>query len=204
MNKLNLEYSSMLQGEFEPTKLNLLFTFQVNCPGCFFYGFPLVNELYKEHKNEISILGLSTAFEDFELNTLENTKLLLDKREVVGETKKALNLQGLELYPKTIGFPIAMDRLCSQDEFIIDENVDSICNLNSNYAILPNVEQQAARKNIKDYLGKNSTIPATFTLNQFRGTPSFVLFNQEYGILEYWFGHKEPKFINEILAKWIS
>ncbi|MCF6193637.1 MAG: hypothetical protein L3J46_04805 [Kangiellaceae bacterium] len=204
MNKLNLEYSSILQGEFKSTELNLLFTFQVNCPGCFFYGFPLVNELYKEHKNEMTILGLSTAFEDFELNTEENTKLLLEKSELVGETKKALNQQGFELYSKTIDFPIAMDKLYSRDEFITDKNVESICNLNPNYSIWPYVEQRAMRKNMTDYLGKYSTIPATFTLNQFRGTPTFILFNQQYTILEHWFGHKEPHAINELLAKWIT
>lgn len=204
MTKLNLEYSSVLRGEFKPTKINLLFTFQVNCPGCFFYGFPLVNELYKKHKNEISILGLSTAFEDFELNTVENTKLLLDRREVIGETKKALHQQGFDLYPNTIDFPIAMDKLCSQDEFITDENIESICKLNPNYKNYLEIEQQAMRKNVEDYLGRNSKISATFTLNQFRGTPTFVLFNQEYGIVEHWFGHKERQAINEILARWIN
>lgn len=90
MAKLNLQYSSVLQVEFNSTKLNLLFTFQLNCLGCFFYGFPLVDELYKKYKNKISILGLSTAFENFEVHTEENTKLLLEKGEVVGETKKSI------------------------------------------------------------------------------------------------------------------
>ena len=92
MKKLRLEYASLLQGEFAPGKRNLLFVFQVNCPGCFFYGFPMVNNLQKTFGEQLSFLGLSTAFEDFELNTHANTSLLLSEKKLVGETKKAAEL----------------------------------------------------------------------------------------------------------------
>ena len=36
----------------------------------------------------VPIVAIATAFEDFDLNTVENTRLLLETGETVGETKK--------------------------------------------------------------------------------------------------------------------
>ena len=66
-------------------KINVAFVFQVNCPGCFIYGIPLLNELFKKYEKEIGFISISTAFEDFELNTEANTIELLNKGELVGE-----------------------------------------------------------------------------------------------------------------------
>ena len=203
MRTLKLKYNSLLQGDFKLGKLNFLYTFQVNCPGCFFYGFPVVNELFLKHKDKVNFLGLSTAFEDFEFNTRENTVLLLKEKTLIGEAKKALREHGFESYPQKIDFPVAMDVLCDHKEFITKKNIESICNLNPNYAIWPDFEQGVMQKNIEDYLVRNPKIPATFTLNQFRGTPTFILFDEQYDVLEHWFGHKKPQEINEILQKWL-
>ena len=35
MDKIDLNYSKELQGEFKLNKINILLVFQVNCPGCF-------------------------------------------------------------------------------------------------------------------------------------------------------------------------
>ena len=203
MKTLKLEYSSLLQGDFKIGKLNLLFAFQVNCPGCFFYGFPVVNELFLQYQEKVNFLGLSTAFEDFELNTFENTELLISSSGLVGETKKALKEHGYNDYPQKIDFPIAMDKMNSKDEFITQKNLEDICKLNPNYVIWPEFEQEQMQNNIKQYLSQNTKIPSTFTLNQFRGTPTFVLFDEKYSVLEHWFGHKKPQEIKEILYKWL-
>ena len=77
--KLHLHYSRELQGKFSLKELNFLFVFQVNCPGCFLYGIPTVNQLYLEFGSQVGFLGLSTAFEDFEFNSRENTVKLLEE-----------------------------------------------------------------------------------------------------------------------------
>lgn len=203
MKTLKLAHSSLLQGDFKQGDLNFLFTFQVNCPGCFFYGFPILNELCLKYEDQINFLGLSTAFEDFELNTEENTKALLEQNIIIGEVKKAFEDQGLDKYPQRVNFPVAMDLLQTSEEFITDENIESICNLNPNYSIWPEFEQKQLQKNIVDYLSKNPLIPVTFTLNQFRGTPTFVIFDGDYKVLDHWLGYKQPEEIKGILGKWL-
>ena len=103
MRRLNLHIDKMVQGEFHPKKLNLLLLFQVNCPGCFVYALPTFNQLYEKYNQQIGFIALSTAFENFDLNTHQNTKLLVDKGELIGETKKALHQQGIELSKKSLG-----------------------------------------------------------------------------------------------------
>jgi Redoxin len=108
MNKFRLYVDHILQGDFTPSKINLVFVFQVNCPGCFIYGFPQMNKLYEKYKeNDFKVLGLATAFEDFELNNTKNVELLLTQQKTVGQTKAVIG----GIFPEEIKFPIAVDSL---------------------------------------------------------------------------------------------
>ncbi|MEO0406976.1 MAG: hypothetical protein AAF289_06460 [Cyanobacteria bacterium P01_A01_bin.135] len=106
----HLKLAQVLQGEFDIKALNLLVVFQVNCPGCFLYALPLAARLHDQHGDRVNVLGLSTAFEDFDLNTAENTRRLLESGEVVGMTKQYWQRQGESRYGVPIRFPVAFDR----------------------------------------------------------------------------------------------
>ena len=96
----NLKVSKWVQGmdtnlDKQNDSIVVVEVFQVNCPGCFAYGIPESIEIYNKYKSEgVSVLGMATAFEDFDKNTLENLQLLLETGETVGETKKMLNQYG--------------------------------------------------------------------------------------------------------------
>ena len=96
----NLKVSKWVQGlptnfDQEKDHIVLVEVFQVNCPGCFLYGIPEAIEIYnKYHSEGVSVLGVATAFEDFDKNTLENLELLLKTGEVIGDTKEGLRQNG--------------------------------------------------------------------------------------------------------------
>ena len=190
MQKLKLHHDSPLLGKYDLKKLNFLFVFQVNCPGCFFYGIPIVNRLYTEFGSQISFLGLSTAFEDFEYNTRNNTEKLLRKNQTVGETKKALEQQGMKEYDHLIKFPVAMDTLANSS-FNFKEGAQIICETNPNYTTWPKTEQKELEKKVLEYLNNQEAVSLTFTLNQMRGTPTMLVFNDAFEILYHKFGHGE-------------
>jgi len=107
MDIFHLAVGELLQGELRTNARTLLLVFQVNCPGCFSYALPLAEAIHRdEDRLGLSVLALSTAFEDFELNTLENTHALVDRGDLVGETQRTL---GMRKYPGTISFPVATD-----------------------------------------------------------------------------------------------
>ncbi|APD06299.1 hypothetical protein UJ101_00762 [Flavobacteriaceae bacterium UJ101] len=189
MKKLELHFNQELQGRFELGKLNLLLVFQVNCPGCFSYALPLFNQLYKQFNKDVSFLALSTAFEDFDKNTNENTKKMIENGVLIGETKKFMNNQGFVKLPYSLDFPIAMDKFRFNDSKDLDYAVHAICNINPNYVLWSQFEKEALQNKVRNYLESLDKIALTFTLNQLRGTPSFVLFNAKYEILNNWFGH---------------
>ena len=57
--------------------------------------FQMQLKIYEKYKDEgVRVLGLATAFEDFDKNNLDNLKMLLETGEVVGETKSALAQYG--------------------------------------------------------------------------------------------------------------
>ena len=191
MKNLELHFEHELQGRFELNELNLLLTFQVNCPGCFFYALPLFQSLYQQyHEKKVSFLALSTAFEDFELNTKENTESLIKSGTLIGETKKALSQQGIEKLPFAMDFPIAMDKTITEEKDL-NAMANNICLLNPNFQSWSVVEQQDLLNRVLEYLKQLKHVAITFTSNQSRGTPTVVLFNKQKEVLHHWFGHVE-------------
>jgi hypothetical protein len=197
---IRLEIDRVLQGAFDLQALNLLFVFQVNCPGCFLYGFPLVNTLYWQYRDlGLNVLGLSTAFEDFAYNTAANTELLLTQQQTVGETCQAIG----EKYPQAIDFPIAVDRLTTGADLTTPSNIDFLA-ANHNLESLSIAEQSAIRHNMTADLQKITQVSATFTLNQLPGTPTFLLIDQNLELLDGWFGHKPETEINQRITQCLS
>ncbi len=191
MRSIELHIKEFIQGDFKLKPLNLLFVFQVNCPGCFFYAFPVLNKLYAnlDHTN-LSFLGLSTSFEDFDKNTFEATKKLVEKGELIGETKKAMAAQHVQKLLYAINFPIAMDEKVTEIEDM-EHAINHICNLNPNYKIWAKFDQEELQQKVGQYLNALEYTSLTFTLNQLKGTPSLILFNADYEILDDWFGMVE-------------
>ena len=189
--KLELKFSEVLQGEFAIKPINMLLTFQVNCPGCFLYALPIEQEIYENHASDkLNVFALSTAFEDFELNTTENTRSLLREKKLVGETRKALNLRGVQKYPHPLDFTVLMEELVDRTEFINQENLKEIWRQNPIFENGHNPESEKLKTEFVNYLSRYEKIPYTFTVNQFAGTPTWVIFDEEYKILAKWFGHK--------------
>ena len=178
----------MIQRKFNPQKLNLLLMFQVNCPGCFVYALPIFNELYEKYHEQIGFIALSTAFEDYDLNTVEHTKALVDQGELVGETKKALAQRGIDKLPYELQFPIGMDAHLEAGQY--EELAEQICHLNPNYPVWAQYDQDLLREKVMVYLKNQDKVSLTFTANQFRGTPTIALFNDNDELLNSWFGHQ--------------
>lgn len=202
MNNLHLYKGEQIQGEFQIKKINALLTFQVNCPGCFLYALPFFNELYKKYNDNIGFLALSTAFENFDLNTTQNTKNLIENGILIGHTKKALYEYGIDSYSTDLLFPIAMDKKMEQSEK--EELVSQICHLNPNYITWSSYDQGLLKSRVTSYINALPEVSLTFTANQFRGTPTIVVFNEKKEILKSWFGHQPKSMIEEAIKSYIS
>ncbi|HNP95824.1 MAG TPA: hypothetical protein PKJ63_09345 [Cyclobacteriaceae bacterium] len=188
MQRISLHYDKVLKGEFGLKRLNFLFVFQVNCPGCFLYGFPLVSKLFEKYCHQISFLGLSTAFEDFELNNEANSRLLVEQGEFVGETKKAFWQQGITSFPGSIRFPIAMDKMAGST-FDYHTAALRVCELYPNFSGRAPFEKERTIQNVIKYLSNQESLSLTFTLNGLRGTPTFLLFNDAFEVVHHSFGY---------------
>ncbi len=198
---IQLKIDRVLQGSFDLKALNLLFVFQVNCPGCFIYGFPLVNKLYwKYRESGLNVLGLSTAFEDFEYNTAVNTELLLTQRQTVGATRQALG----EDYAQAIDFPIAVDQVTTGTALATPANIELVCEAIAGFGNSSRLEQEALPQKVKAYLQKSTQTSATFTLNHLPGTPTFLLVDQNLKLLEGWFGHTPEADVVQRIEKHIN
>ena len=131
----NLKISKWVQGmdtnfDKEGDNIVLVEVFQVNCPGCFMYGIPEAIEIHNKYKADgVTVLGVATAFEDFDKNTLANLELLVNTGEVVGETQKMLSQYGQLQDNKMkfkIPYPIAMDSLIKQTDDVSKEKMDAM------------------------------------------------------------------------------
>ena len=161
--------------------------FQVNCPGCFMYGIPESIEIHNKYKSEgVSVLGMATAFEDFDKNTLENLQLLLETGETVGETKKMLSQYGESGGDKIsykIPYPVAMDSLIKQSGEASKEKMDSLIkNQIPNFDEQPEDYKNQIYDKVKGYFISKEFSAETFEMYALPGTPSSILVDRK-GIL---------------------
>jgi thiol-disulfide isomerase/thioredoxin len=165
----------------------LVEVFQVNCPGCFLYALPEAVELHRKYADAgVIVLGVATAFEDFDKNTLENLRRLVERNEVVGETFKALSQHGqLDQcrLPYRIPFPLAMDQLIERQDEISDTDIlDFIHGRLPNFEHQPDAYRQQIAKQVRSYLESLRYRAATFECFQLKGTPSQILVDKQ-GVL---------------------
>jgi len=188
----NLGVSEWIQGtptniDQEKDKIVVVEVFQVNCPGCFMHAIPEAIDIYNKYKDDgVRVLGIATAFEDFDLNTLKNLKMLAETGEVIGETQKALSMYGQlqdNKLPFKIPFPLGMDNLTKVSG---DVNQDQI--MKFIYAQLPDFDSQPEDyknqiiQRVKDHLTSKEYSAETFEKFSLQGTPSTILVDRK-GIL---------------------
>lgn len=203
-DKFQLRYSEIVQGDFALDDLNLMLVFQVNCPGCFAYALPVAMRLYEEYKDcGIKILGLSTAFEDFDLNTLGNTIRLAERGEVIGETQKMLERAGYSKFPLTIPFDIAFDELLPNDMTHLEEDIERFCRNNPEFNAQDAESKRTIKEQLKEYFSKKTMRAFTFDTNHLKGTPTWVLFDREKNLHYESFGHKEYERLVHIIEKFL-
>jgi len=187
----NLEVSEWVQGlptniDNEKDKVILVEVFQVNCPGCFLYGLPHAISIYNNYADDgVRVLGLATAFEDYDKNTLENLKMLAETGAVVGETKATLNQYGKlddgKLQYK-IPFALAMDKLVKSAGVTQNHIMDLIRAQVPDFESHPAESQQYMMRQAKEYLQAKQYSAKTFEAYSLRGTPSTILIDRK-GIL---------------------
>jgi hypothetical protein len=199
----HLKHSEIVQGDFALADLNLMLIFQVNCPGCFAYALPVALRLFEEYRGRVKVLGLSTAFEDFDLNTLGNTIRLLDSGEVVGETQKMLERAGYKKFPLTIPFDVAFDELMPNDLSHLEEDIDQFCRNNAEFNAQEPEVRRTIKDQLKDYFSKKTMRAYTFDANHLNGTPTWVLFDKDKTLLYESFGHKEYERLVHIIEKFL-
>ena len=182
----NLKVSKWVQGmdanlDKQNDNIVVVEVFQVNCPGCFMYGIPESIEIYNKYKSEgVSVLGIATAFEDFDKNTLENLHLLLETGEVIGETKKMLQADKISY---KIPYPVAMDSLVKQSGEVTKEKMDSLIkNQIPNFDTQPDDYKNQIYDRVKDYFMSKEFSAETFEMYSLQGTPSSMLIDRN-GIL---------------------
>ena len=191
----DIKTSEWLQGiptNIEKLRGNVvvLEVFQVNCPGCFLYGLPQSISLYERFKNnDVRVIGLATAFEDYDKNTLDNLKSLLTEGKVIGETYKALRQHGKlvnddKLYYK-IPFPVAMDKITKMPDNISEDMIKDFIEIYfSDYKPSSDKEKEELFSKVRNYLRNKEYSAETFELYKLRGTPSSIIIDQD-GILRY-------------------
>ena len=189
----NIKISKWIQGmptniDEEKDKVVLIEVFQVNCPGCFMYAIPEAITIYNKYHNDgVRVLGVATAFEDFDKNTVENLQLLLETGQVIGDTLSSLGqynkLDGNKLQFK-IPFPVAADYLSKNDASTITD--DAV--LGYIRSQIPDFDSQSEDNKkrmmtqVREFMSKKEYTASTFDQYQLRGTPSSILIDRE-GIL---------------------
>ena len=171
----------------------LIKVFQVNCPGCFTHGIPEILEIRNKFIDfPLLIWGLATAFEDFQLNNLENLKKLIDSGEVVGETQEVLSAKGLlnnNRLDYSIPFPVALDNVVPYNPSdYLSEAQNFIKKDFLQFDSFPVKNQKLISDQVMTYLKQKKFEAKTFETYQLKGTPSTLLIDNKGILRGKWFG----------------
>lgn len=195
----NLKIGEWVQGvptniDKEKSKVVVVEVFQVNCPGCFLHGIPEVIGVYNNtDKSEVKVLGIATAFEDYDKNTLDNLRLLLTKGEVIGETLRALRMYGRveneNKLPYSIPHSVAMDALIRTSGKVQEKHVLDFLEENvSGYQTYSKQDKLMLFERAKQYLGSKEYSALTFEEYKLKGTPSTILIDRKGLVRDISFG----------------
>ena len=171
----------------EGDNVKLVEVFQVNCPGCFMHSIPEIINIYNKYKGDgLSVMGVATAFEDYDKNTLENLEMLLTTGEVVGDTKQALTQYGQLNDGKLqfkIPYPVAMDSLVKEGGEPSMEKMTAFINQQiPNFESQPDDYKNQIYARVKEYYKSKEFTAETFEMYSLQGTPSTILVDRK-GIL---------------------
>ena len=188
----NLKLGKWVQGmdtnfDKEGDNVKLVEVFQVNCPGCFMNSIPEIINIYNKYKGDgLSVMGVATAFEDYDKNTLENLEMLLTTGEVVGDTKQALTQYGQLNDGKLqfkIPYPVAMDSLVKEGGEPSMEKMTAFINQQiPNFESQPDDYKNQIYAKVKEYYKSKEYSAETFEMYSLQGTPSTILVDRK-GIL---------------------
>ena len=188
----NLKLGKWVQGmdtnfDREGDNVKLVEVFQVNCPGCFMNSIPEIINIYNKYKGDgLSVMGVATAFEDYDKNTLENLEMLLTTGEVVGDTKQAMSQYGQLNDGKLqfkIPYPVAMDSLVKEGGEPSMEKMTAFINQQiPNFESQPDDYKNQIYARVKEYYKSKEFTAETFEMYSLQGTPSTILVDRK-GIL---------------------
>ena len=194
----NLKLGKWVQGmdtnfDKEGDNVKLVEVFQVNCPGCFMHSIPEIINIYNKYKGDgLSVMGVATAFEDYDKNTLENLEMLLTTGEVVGDTKQALTQYGQLNDGKLqfkIPYPVAMDSLVKEGGEPSMEKMTAFINQQiPNFESQPEDYKNQIYSRVKEYYKSKEFTAETFEMYSLQGTPSTILVDRKGLLRDISFG----------------
>ena len=196
-----LQLETWVQGEpsklsDHPGKVILIEVFQMNCIGCFVHALPEAVRLYELFKrDDLIVLGVATAFEHFDINTLENLKQFIQTGELVGEPSMQLNNTHLTENNRLdyqLPFPVAMDKLVEHKEEITEEKILTFIKSQiPDYSSWPEEKKSPVHTQALDYLKSKTHNALTFETYQLQGTPSYILIDKQGKLKDISFGRAE-------------
>jgi len=189
----------------------LVEVFQVNCPGCFLHALPEVVHLHEAyHRQGLTVIGLATAFEDFDKNTLANLERLVEAGELIGAPLQQLGKAGLLQDNKldyTLPFAVGMDVLTENDIEVDEDAVRAFIQSQlPGYENWPDERKQPVYDKARAYLETRTHRALTFENYCLQGTPSSILVDRNGILRDVSFGyvnHLEP-LIRDLLSQVIG
>lgn len=176
---------------------------QPNCPGCITHAIPTANKLFHSpERRGFDIYSISTAFEDFDDNTVEATRELLQGNLVGKDSRRALGTSSTTNIPE---FPVAHDILTDKAKaspellaMALEATKSNARQQASSMGIPPAVLEQALDRVTKDALPEK--IASVFYTVRAQGTPTWIIHKADGQVVDVQFGHSS----DEQLIGWVD
>ena len=168
------------------------------------HALPEVLHLHQACQDKgLTVIGLATAFEDFDKNTLQNLQCLVATGELIGEPLQQLGKAGLlhdNRLDYSLPFAIGMDTLIENKAVVDDTAINTFIHSQlPDFSDWPDERKQPVFEKARAYLESKTHSPQTFETYQLQGTPSSILVDRDGILRDVSFGyvdHLKPLIID--------
>jgi len=196
--KLRLHLGDEVNAGYQIQDLNLMLVFQVNCPGCLSKALPDLNSIAAQFP-QINVFALSSAFENFAVNTINNTQILLTEGVLPPACKRYFGQLGHQILPYKIQVPVVMDAFISEEQLIV---LKQQLFEQAEFDTLSPKVQGKLNNVLEQRFFQMLKTGRTFLDNEMQGTPTWYLFDKELTILDSWLGHKDRLWIKGLIERY--
>lgn len=194
----NISFKKIWNGPFIPKKINIALFFQMSSSASFYNAWPCLERIFHHFHDNVGLMAVSTAVEDFQLNTYKTTHDFVTGKSLPKQIDNEY-VSRARTFILQSKIAVCFDNLMHPKDYFTDERLEWYYSKYGVKSTKENDEKKISLRQIKKKFQSLDFIAVMYHELELKGIPSYVIFDNEYRILNKIHGIMEE----DELERWI-